>query len=109
ERDGLLRATFGCLTNPIMEFGRRILLKNVEEVVVTNLEDFGSNRHTDGIALAQVEIDDDSHDRLLSATGSRSHPTADVTLTRRIRPTRPSSPLSALPEPRARVMTPSGA
>ena len=39
----------------------RLLLEDVEEVVVAHLEDLGRDAHAHGVALALVEVDDDPH------------------------------------------------
>src|SRR5262249_9004735 len=37
----------------------RVLLQDIEEVVVADLEHFRDDAHTDGVALAEVEVDHD--------------------------------------------------
>src|SRR5689334_16753095 len=65
DRDRLL----GAPTHRLLHLGpqllARLLLEHVEEVVVPNLEDLRGGRHAQGVALAQIEIDDHSHKGLL--------------------------------------------
>src|SRR5713226_4656400 len=53
----------GALTHGLLDLGSqvvgRLLLEDVEEVVVAHLEDLGGDPHADGVALADVEIDYD--------------------------------------------------
>ena len=48
----------------------RLVLEHVEEVVVAHLEHLGRGGHAQGVALAEVVVDDDAHDG--SPPGSRS-------------------------------------
>jgi hypothetical protein len=59
DGDGLLRALPHGLLALLAEIVGRILLQDVEEVVVTDLEDFRDDTHADGVALAEVEVDHD--------------------------------------------------
>ena len=46
---------------PAAELLAGLLDQDVEEVVVAHLEDLGEDPHAHGVALAQIEVDDDSH------------------------------------------------
>ena len=45
----------------------RVLVQHVEQVVVPDLEDLGGQAHAERVALAQVEINHDTHRRYLQA------------------------------------------
>ena len=80
----------------------RVLVEHVEEVVVAHLEDLGGDAHAERVALAQVEIDDDTHQRslsswrssaapmLASASGRRTHDAPSRPVEQVLRRTRPS-------------------
>src|SRR5687767_5819 len=74
DRDGLLRAAPRGLFDLGAELLGRLVLEHVQEVVVPDLEHLGSGRHAQGVALAQVVVDDDSHVRSPHGTGSEGLP-----------------------------------
>lgn len=59
--DGSLGAGAHCLHEPAAQLLRRMLVEHVEEVVVSDLEHFRDDAHAKGVALTEVEIDDNAH------------------------------------------------
>src|SRR4029077_12816794 len=59
NRNGLL----GALADGLLHLGPqivgRLILQDVEEVVVPNLEHLGGDPHADRVALTDIEVDDD--------------------------------------------------
>src|SRR3954469_11698110 len=69
DRDGLLRAAPHRLLDLAAQLLGRLFLQHVEEVVVPHLEHLGRSLHAQGVALAQIEVDDDAHPFLLVVAG----------------------------------------
>src|SRR3954451_21900164 len=61
DRDGLLRAAPHRLLDLPPQLLGRLLLEDVEEVVVPNLEHLRGRLHAECVALAKIEVDDDAH------------------------------------------------
>src|SRR5262245_3025175 len=59
DADRLLRALPDGLLALLSQLVRRVVLQDVEKVVVADLEDFRDDAHADGVALAEVEVDHD--------------------------------------------------
>ena len=58
DGDGLLGAALDCLVDPLAGIIARGLVQQVQEVVVTHLENVRSNLHANGVALTQVVVHD---------------------------------------------------
>src|SRR5690606_3149187 len=69
DGDGLLGAAASRLLHLVPQLLAGLLLQDVEEVVVPHLEHLGGGGHAQGIALAEVEIDNDAHVALLRGVG----------------------------------------
>src|SRR5262245_26018812 len=61
DRDRLLRAPAHGLLDLGPQLLGRVFVEDVEEVVVSHLEHFRRGSHAEGVALAEVEVDDDTH------------------------------------------------
>src|SRR4051812_28880853 len=59
NRDGLLGALADGLLHVRAQLVGRLVLQDVEEVVVPHLEHLGGDPHADRVALTDIEVDDD--------------------------------------------------
>jgi hypothetical protein len=82
DRDRLLGADARRLVTLRSQVVRRFLLEDVEEVVVAHFEDLGRDAHAQCVALAAIEVDDDSEAHpnpfLTSSTGATGFDTHGV-------------------------------
>jgi hypothetical protein len=69
DGDGLLGAAPDRFLHLRTHLLRRVLVQDVQEVVVADLEHLGGDAHAHRVALTQVEVDDDLHP-LLQQSGS---------------------------------------
>src|SRR5437879_8203686 len=71
DRNGVFGALANCLLHLGPELAGRRLVEDVQESVVTDLENLGQDAHAHRVGLAQVEIDHDSpaHDTSIRLLG----------------------------------------
>ena len=70
DGDGVLGTGPDGSLNLLAQLLGRVLVQHVEEIVVPYLEDLGGQAHAEGVALAQIEINHDSHRYYLHSKGS---------------------------------------
>src|SRR6202034_3973555 len=57
NRDSAVRAACDGLAKSIVELGTGVLVQDVEEAVVTNLKNLGSDPHADRVRRAEIKVD----------------------------------------------------